>query len=68
MSMQIVPQAAKILLPDDGLAALKQIEFAGRNCYRSEDKIADDSAARFVRSLIRRGHLSPLEFADMTVE
>lgn len=50
------------------MQALRDIEIAGRNCYRSEGKITEDSAPRFVRSLIRRGHLSPLEFADMTVE
>ena len=48
--------------------ALRQIEYAGRNCYRSHDKITNDSAPAFVRSLIRRGHLAPLEFADMSVE
>lgn len=48
--------------------ALRQIEYAGRNCYRSHDKITDNSAPVFVRSLIRRGHLAPLEFADMSVE
>ena len=47
---------------------LRQIEYAGRNCYRSHDKITDTSALAFVRSLIRRGHLAPLEFADMSVE
>ena len=48
--------------------ALRQIEYAGRNCYRSHDKITDNSAPVFVRSLIRRGHLAPLEFAVMSVE
>ena len=48
--------------------ALRRIEYAGRNCYRSHDKITDDGAPAFVRSLIRRGHLAPLEFADMSVE
>lgn len=66
--MRIVQQTAEILLPTDGTAALKQIEYAGRNCYRSENKITESSAPRFVRSLIQRGHLSPLEFADMTAE
>ena len=47
--------------------ALRRIEYAGRNCYRSQDKITEDSAPKFVRSLIKRGHLSPLEFADMSV-
>lgn len=66
--MKILNQSAKILKPTDGMQALRDIEVAGRNCYRSEGKITEDSAPRFVWSLIRRGHLSPLEFADMTVE
>ena len=66
--VKILTQKAKILTPCDGMQALRDIERAGRNCYRSEDRISTDSAPRFVRSLIRRGHLSPLEFADMTVE
>lgn len=55
-------------MPSDGAHALKKIEYAGRNCYRSQDRITETSAPRFVRSLIERGHLSPLEFADMSVE
>ena len=66
--MKILNQSAKILKPTDGMQALRDIEVAGRNCYRSEGRITEDSALRFVRSLIKRGHLSPLEFADMTVE
>ena len=66
--MKILNQSAKILKPTDGMQALRDIEVAGRNCYRSEGRITEDSALRFVRSLIKRSHLSPLEFADMTVE
>ena len=66
--MKIIRQSAKLQTPENGLDALRQIEYAGRNCYRSHGKITDDSAPAFVRSLIRRGHLAPLEFADMSVE
>ena len=66
--MKLLNQSAKILKPADGVQALRDIEYAGRNCWRSEGRITEDSAPRFVRSLIRRGHMSPLEFADMTVE
>ena len=59
---------ANILKPTDGMQALRDIEYAVRNCWRSEGRITEDSAPRFVRALIRRGHMSPLEFADMTVE
>ena len=66
--MKLLNQSAKILKPTDGMQALRVIEYAGRNCWRSEGRITEDSAPRFVRTLIRRGHMSPLEFADMTVE
>lgn len=66
--MKLLNQSAKILKPTDGMQALRDIEYAGRNCWRSEGRITEDSAPRFVRTLIRRGHMSLLEFADMTVE
>ena len=66
--MKLLNQSAKILKPTNGMQALRDIEYAGRNCWRSEGRITEDSAPRFVRTLIRRGHMSPLEFADMTVE
>ena len=66
--MLTVGQSVRILSPEDGVDALRRIEYAGRNCYRSHDRAHPDSAAGGGRSLIRRGHLSPLEFADMTVE
>lgn len=43
------------------------IEDAARTCYKSESKIAEDSAAKMVKSLIRRGHEAMLEHASMTV-
>ena len=39
------------------------IEESGRTAYKSEDKISGDSAARFIKSLIKRGHESVLEHA-----
>jgi thymidylate synthase (FAD) len=47
---------------------LRLIERAGRVCYRSEDKIADGSAEKFCRMLIKNGHESVLEHAHATVE
>ena len=44
------------------------IEYAGRNCYRSHDKITENSYERFNNSLMERGHHSPLEFAHVTFE
>lgn len=42
-------------------AIYKQIEKAGRTCYKSEDKITDDSAYPFVKRLIDSDHLAMLE-------
>lgn len=41
----------------------KQIELAGRTCYKSEDKITDDSAAEFCRKMVKSGHHAMIEHA-----
>lgn len=41
------------------------IEKVGRTCYKSEDKITDDSAAKFVGNLIKRGHEAMIEHWDL---
>lgn len=46
---------------------LKRIEQAGRTCYKSEDKITPASAEKFVEMVIKRGHESVIEHANMTV-
>ena len=40
---------------------LKFIELAGRTCYKSEDKITEDSAKEFVDRMIKSGHGAMLE-------
>lgn len=42
------------------------IEAAGRTCYDTGDRAGADSAAKFIRMLIRRGHVSVLEHAAAT--
>lgn len=44
---------------EDGM--FEHIEWAGRHCYKSHDKITSDSAKRFVGSLVKSGHGSVLE-------
>lgn len=51
----------------DGKEILKQIEKAGRTCYKSEDKITDESAAKFVSALIKHGHEAMIEHNAITV-
>jgi len=60
--MKIIEQSHKILSYED---PLKLIEAAGRTCYKSEDKTTEDSAARFVKMIVKSGHLSVLEHASI---
>lgn len=46
--------------------ALQLIERAGRTCYKSEEKITDESAGAFVKMLMKRKHFSVLEHASAT--
>ena len=43
------------------------LERVGRTCYQSQDKITEDSASKFIRGLVKRGHHAMLEFVDVTV-
>jgi thymidylate synthase (FAD) len=65
MSFEIIEQSFEILnWPDN---ANKLIEIAGRTCYKSEDRITDDSADKFCKMIKNRGHLSVIEHASATV-
>lgn len=65
--MKIVNASYRIETPIDGAEILKRIEKAGRTCYKSEDRITEESAENFVRKLIERGHESVLEHESITV-
>lgn len=65
--MKLIQQSWSFEQQPDGPAILRQLERAGRTCYKSEDKITDDSAAAFCRSLIKNGHHSVLEHASVSV-
>jgi len=47
---------------------LELIERAGRTCYKSEERMTEDSAEKFVRMVRERGHESVLEHSAMTVK
>jgi thymidylate synthase (FAD) len=51
----------------DGVKILKNLEKAGRTCYKSEDKITEDSATKFIAGIIKRGHETILEHEKITV-
>lgn len=52
----------------DGQEILKKIEKIGRTCYKSEGKISEGSAEKFVANLIKRGHEAMLEHESLTIK
>lgn len=65
--MKILSPSFELLDHPDGPALLQKIELAGRVCYKSEAKITPDSAAGFVRRILKNGHESVLEHEKLTV-
>lgn len=60
--MRIIKPSFEIWDQEEGLEGIyKQIERAGRVCYKSEDKITEDSAKDFVDRMIKLGHGAMLE-------
>ncbi|MCL2605493.1 MAG: FAD-dependent thymidylate synthase [Defluviitaleaceae bacterium] len=66
--MKIIPPSFEIVGSPDGAEILKNIERAGRTCYKSEDLITEDSAETFVRRILKRGHESVIEHDKATVK
>lgn len=66
--MKVINADYEILTPVDGQEELKLIEKIGRTCYKSENKITDDSAEKFVRMLIKNKHEAMLEHSILSVK
>lgn len=60
--MKLIKPSFEIREQPSGLEGVyKQIEGAGRVCYKSEDKIAEGTAKAFVDRMIKSGHGAMLE-------
>ena len=66
--MQAIKPYTQIFPDFDSQDILKKIERCGRVCYKSEGKIEEGSAEKFVAGLIKRGHEAMLEHASITVK
>lgn len=51
----------------DSEKIMRTIERAGRTCYKSEERIEDGSAEKFIASILKRGHESVIEHEKITV-
>lgn len=60
--MKLIESKAEYIPQEEGLEGIyKAIELAGRTCYKSTDKITEDSAKPFVDRMIKSNHLAMLE-------
>lgn len=69
--MNIVDPLAQFMVPfpferTEAILMLKNIEMAGRTCYKSEDKITAESAQNFIARIVDSGHHSVLEHGNLT--
>ena len=60
--VEIIPQSAGL----DGI--FRQIEIAGRTCYKSEDHITESSSKEFVQKMINNGHTAMLEHGTVYLQ
>lgn len=65
--MQVIRQSWQFTREPNGEDILRQIEEAGRTCYKSEDKMTPESARAFVKKALDMGHHSVIEHANIGV-
>lgn len=65
--MKIIKPTFEILDDLNGEEILKKIERCGRVCYKSEDRITEDSAEIFIRKILKSGHESVIEHEKVSV-
>ena len=64
--MNIIEPSVEVLTPLDADTIMKHLERCGRVCYKSEGRIGDGSAEKFLSGIIRSGHESVLEHYSIT--
>lgn len=65
--MKVIPASVEIITPIYGQNILALLELCGRTCYKSEDKITEGSAEKFIGNIIDRGHEAVIEHFNITV-
>lgn len=65
--MIVIEQSFKIEDSIDQKEVYSKIEKIGRVCYKSEDRITEDSAQKFISKIIKNGHESVLEHVNITI-
>lgn len=66
--MKLIKPSYEILSSINGDEILRNIEIAGRTCYKSEDKITENSSKEFIKMILNCGHESVIEHKNITVK
>ena len=66
--MRIIEPSIEILDDINGDRILKKIESIGRVCYKSENLISEESAAPFIKRILKSGHESVIEHESISVK
>ena len=66
--MKIIEQSIEILSDVNSNEIMKNIEICGRVCYKSENRISEESSKKFIKRIIASGHESVLEHEKITVK
>lgn len=65
--MKVINPRVEILDNVNGKEILKKIERIGRVCYKSEDRITEESSLAFVSNILKSGHESVIEHEKVSV-
>lgn len=66
--MLIVKPSVELVGANSPANLLTHVELCGRVCYKSEARITDGSAEKFVSAIIKRGHEAVLEHGRISLE
>jgi len=66
--MRLIKPSYQILTKFDGQEILRTLEQIGRICYKSEDKITEESNKRFCKNILQNQHLSVIEHISLSVK
>lgn len=66
--MKIIQPSVEFITPLNGPAVIERLEQCGRVCYKSEDRITQDSGIKFLKGIIKSGHEAVLEHCSVTVK
>lgn len=66
--MKIISPSIQILDELNESEVLRKLEMAGRVCYKSEEKISQGSAKKFISNILKTGHESVIEHFSFSVK